>query len=123
MGIHGTYNEDERNILNFQSKIPVVKNIFNQWKQRNLTIYEKILLIKSYALSQIVYATAVLPIPNNILLEVENMIYEFLWNGKQHKLKKSVIIQDYQEGGNNMMFKRFHNCTKSGMDKKLSNRK
>ena len=40
-----------------------------------------------------------LPIPNNILLQIENMIYEFIWNGKQHKVKKSVIIQDYQEGG------------------------
>ena len=93
-----TYNEDERNILNSQAKIPVIKNIFNQWKQRNLTIYGKLLLIKSFALSQIVYATSVLPIPNNILLEIENMIYEFLWNGKQHKVKKSVIIQEYQEG-------------------------
>ena len=44
------------------------------------------------------HATSVMPIPNNILLEIE-----FVWNGKQHKVKKSVIIQDYQEGGNCMI--------------------
>ena len=31
------------------------------------------------------------------------MIYEFLWNGKTHKVKKDVIIQDFKEGGHKMI--------------------
>jgi hypothetical protein len=103
LGIHITYNEEERNNLNYQSKIPIIQNIFDQWKQRNLTIYGKILLIKTFALSQIIYTASVIPVPDKILLEIEKMIYGFLWKGKQHKVKKAVIIQDYKEGGNCMI--------------------
>ena len=73
------------------------------WKQRNLTIYGKILIIKAFALSQLLYVTAVCHIPKKIMTEVEHIIYEFLWNGKPHKVKTKVIIQDYANGGCKMI--------------------
>ena len=62
-----------------------------------------ILLIKSFALSQVLYATSVLPTSNIFLAELEEIIYNFLWNGKAHKVKKCVIIQSYENGGQNMI--------------------
>ncbi len=103
LGIHISYDKNEMIRLNFESKIPVIKQNLNRWKQRDLTIYGKILLIKTYALSQILYTTAVLPTPDKFVVELEEIIYNFLWNGKQHKVKKSVIIQSYENGGQRMI--------------------
>ena len=47
--------------------------------------------------------TSVLPTSNKFLIELEEIIYNFLWNGKQHKVKKCVIIQRYEHGGQNMI--------------------
>ena len=34
--------------------------------------------------------------------EITSFMYEFLWNGKQNKLKSKVIIQNIKHGGFNM---------------------
>ena len=41
--------------------------------------------------------------PESIIKEVELLAYNFLWNGKQHKVKKKVIVQDYEWGGCKMV--------------------
>jgi len=91
------------NNTNFYLKIPKIKQILNRWQQRDLTIFGKILLIKTFALSQILYATAVLPVPKKFINDLDEIIYRFLWNGKTHKVKKSIVIQDESNGGCNMI--------------------
>ena len=70
---------------------------------RNLTIYGKVLILKSFALSQILYISTVLHIPANIIREIDSIMFRFLWHGKTHKVKKNVIVQDYCNGGVNMI--------------------
>ena len=45
------------------------------------------------------YAISVLPSPNRIFLDIENMIYQYLGNRIQHKMKITTIYE-YQKGGN-----------------------
>jgi hypothetical protein len=43
-----------------------------------------------------------LTIANNIfciLNDIEKIFYKFLWNGKKDKIKRSIIINEYEEGG------------------------
>lgn len=103
LGIHISYNKDEMERLNYTTKLTKIKQRLNIWKNRDLTIFGKILLIKSYALSQILYTTSVLPTSDKFISELEDIIYNFLWNGKQHKVKKCVIIQKCVNGGQNMI--------------------
>ena len=42
-------------------------------------------------------------IPDNIVNEIEDLMYNFLWNGKSHKVKKKVIVQNYINGGCKMI--------------------
>ena len=103
LGIHVGYNAQVLEEKNYRGKINKIKQKLNIWKQRNLTIYGKILIIKAFALSQLLYVAAVCHIPKKIMTEVERIIYEFLWNGKPHKVKTKVIIQDYANGGCKMI--------------------
>lgn len=103
LGITISYDKEESVKLNFDSTLLKIKQKLNVWKQRDLTIYGKILLIKTYALSQILYLTSVLPVPEAFMIKLDEIIFNFLWNGKAHKVKKSVIIQDVENGGCNMI--------------------
>jgi hypothetical protein len=30
--------------------------------------------------------------------DIEKMLYKFIWNGKKDKIKRSIIINEYEEG-------------------------
>jgi hypothetical protein len=45
----------------------------------------------------------VLPISIELMKDIENSFYEFLWNGKTNKVKKAVIIQEFKSGGHKMI--------------------
>ena len=102
LGIFISYNKDIVT-KNFDHKLLKIKNRLDMWKRRDLTIYGKILLIKTFALSQILYISTVIHVPDKIVKEIENMIYNFLWNGKTHKVRKKVITQNYSNGGCKMI--------------------
>ena len=103
LGIHISYDKQLSLEKKFKEKVAKVKMKLNMWKQRNLTIFGKILIIKTFALSQILYVATVLHVPEQIVKEIESLSYQFLWNGSQHKVKKNVVIQDYQFGGCKMV--------------------
>ena len=62
-----------------------------------------ILTIKAFEMFQLLYVAAVCHIQKKVMNEVENLNYELLWNGKLHKVKSKVIIQDYASEGCKMI--------------------
>ena len=59
----------------------------------------KITVIKSLAMPVLIQFLNVLPIPlDKIINEIQNMFYLFLWSGKPDKIKRKVIIGQYEEG-------------------------
>jgi hypothetical protein len=56
--------------------------------------------LKTLALPILVQCLTVLPNPpESVLNDVQEIFYIFLWNGKKDKIKRSVIINEYEEGG------------------------
>ena len=56
-------------------------------------------LLLRLALPILVQCFTVLPNPpDSILNDIEKIFYKFLWNGKKDKIKRSVIINEYEEG-------------------------
>jgi hypothetical protein len=57
-------------------------------------------LLLRLALPILVQCITVLPNPpDSILNDIEKIFYKFLWNGKKDKIKRSIIINEYEEGG------------------------
>jgi hypothetical protein len=70
------------------------------WSYRDLTYIGKVTVIKTLALPILVQSLTVLPNPpDSILNDIEKIFYKFLWNGKKDKIKRSIIINEYEEGG------------------------
>ena len=80
-----------------------VQTILNSWSARRLTLLGKITIIKSLAVSQIVYLLSSPPSHQKIVYELNSILYDFLWDSKGDKIKRTEIINDYDKGGLKMI--------------------
>ena len=102
LGTNIGWNLQEANRLTISKKIIDMRKMFS-WKHRKLTLNGRVLILKSLTISKIIHLASLLTFSGDLFQEIEQMIYGFLWNGKTHKVKKDVIIQDFKEGGHKMI--------------------
>ncbi len=85
---------------NMNQRIDILKQILKKWESRNLSLLGKITILKSLALSQIVYQITLLDNFDNLLLADINKIFlKFLWDNKPPKINKNILVQTYRKGG------------------------
>ena len=85
------------------SKLSKLQKILDNWKRRNLTIFGKVTVLKSLALSQIIHLIIVDSIPNIFLNKLNRLIYQFIWGSKIEKVKRCTLTKDYVDGGIKMI--------------------
>ena len=73
---------------NFAEKIEKIKKTLGSWSARKLILLGKIAVLKSLAVSQIVYVLSSLATPRGVMNEVNSLLDNFLWDGKRDKIKK-----------------------------------
>ena len=98
LGVYFGYDEKQRNDLNFRQTLKSIKKSIHMWKWRNLSILGKIQIIKTFAIPKLMFRASVIPIPNELVKEVNSIFYTFIWNGKD-KVKRSALISDIDKGG------------------------
>ena len=104
LGIKFSTDLNEMIKINYNDKIREIKTLLTQWTKRILTPYGKITVIKTLAVSKITHLLIALPNPNeNIMKEIESLFFKFLWNNKPDKIKRTVLIKQYTEGGLKMI--------------------
>ena len=85
---------------NFQAKVDEIKALFYNWMNRNLTVYGKILVVKSLALSKLSHLSLVLPnLAKDQIKQLETLIFKFLWNGKPDKISREHSKLKEKAGG------------------------
>ena len=87
----------------FPKKIERIKNILNSWSVRRLNLLGKITIIKTLAVSQIVHVLTSLQTHQGALKEINTLLYDFLWESKGDKIKRTQMINDYDKGGLKMI--------------------
>ena len=104
LGIRFSLDLKEMIKINYDDKIKSIKSLLNQWSKRNLTPYGKITVLKTLALSKINHLLIALPNPNEIVIkELETLFFKFLWNNSPDKIKRTVMIKQYDKGGLKMI--------------------
>ena len=99
LGTFISYNEKENEKSNFTLKLQKLKTIFDVWNCRNLTIFGRCLITKSLGISQLVHTISSLDVPREFLGAVNSTIFKFIWKNKKDKLKRKLMILDYDQGG------------------------
>ena len=90
--------------LNYTGKIAEIRKLLNIWSKRQLTPFGKITVLKTLAMSKLIYLFVNIPDPSDAFLkELDCMFFKFLWNSKQGKIRKNCACQSYQNGGLQML--------------------
>ena len=90
-------------ILNFEEKTEKVQNVLKNWQYRRLSLLGKITILKSLVASQLVNVFSPLQTNHQVIKELNEAFYHFLWDGKPDKIKRNVIINEYGDGGLKMI--------------------
>ena len=119
LGVWFSISEEEAVLINYQEKKEKISKILSCWQLRRLTLLAKITVIKSLAASQLVYIMSSLPSSKSYLKEIHQLLDNFLWNGRGDKIKRSVMLNEYKDGGFKMLdIRSFNYALKSKWVKK-----
>ena len=97
LAIHVSYDEKGNNELNFNLKIRKLQTNLDMWRSRDLTLFGKVLIIKSLGLSQLIYSASFLNAPEEVArTHSENKAFQFLMKKqlKRDKIKRTRLYQD-----------------------------
>ena len=104
LGIWISSNEDEMIQLNLSDKVERIKNTVTTWSNMHLTMFEKITVLKTMLLSQILNVYSTVYIPEYFIKQVDELFFQFLWGqGKRAKVKREVMINSKTLGGAKMI--------------------
>ncbi len=83
----------------WNNKLEKMRKVFALWKMRNLTCIGKVHLIKSVGLSIFQYAWDVKTVPENVIKEVEKIMWAFIWDDKPERVRRVTCRRKRTEGG------------------------
>ena len=86
--------QDRKRIIssNFDPIIDNIKACLNIWSQRHLSLFSRIEVVKTLAISQLVYALTLLPSPNSdYLYQIERLLLQFIWSNKTAKIRSGIL--------------------------------
>ena len=100
LGVVITNNHEDRLTLNYSTLMPKIENILKMWKQRDLSLFGKIMIVNSLVMSLFIYKIAVLPmIPKCFINQLDLMIKDFIWKGGKPKIPTTIILGSKENGG------------------------
>lgn len=101
LGIFISYNTAASYEKNTASKLDSIKKIINLWKSRNLSLLGKIQIVKTFLISKLQYYISVECLREDTIKVLNKIILNFIWNGHNDKVKRTVLVQDIENGGLN----------------------
>ena len=102
LGIYITYDEKKSYEYNFKNLILKTEKIIHIWKRRNLTVFGKVIVAKTFLLSKLTFAFTMLKVPTEVGVKIERLIANFVWNGPD-KIKRCAAYNSCESGGLNLV--------------------
>ena len=87
---------------NFIENVDKINKLLNVWSSRGLSIYGKATIIKSLVIPKFVYLASLISTPNNVIVELNRLLYKCLWNGAD-KVTRLPTINEFEKGGLRMI--------------------
>lgn len=86
---------------NVSKRIEKISSILQAWRCRNLSPNGKMIILKTFALSQIVFVSQFMNISSKDVKNIESICYKFVWSGKPDRIKRSALKNEKLYGGIN----------------------
>jgi len=99
----GVYHGNSINKDNiWRDKINRIKCALHVLKSRNLTIEGKLLLLKTFVFSIITFELEINGIPEKYCTEIENVMLDFMWSSRKHRVSRNTLQRPKSNGGFNL---------------------
>ena len=102
LGIYLGHNQKSNDMKNFDEKVDNIEDVLKKWKNRDLRLFGRIQIIKTFAISKLVLSASTQCVPEYIVKRIDRILYKFLWRSKD-KVQRFKVIQDTKNGGLNMI--------------------
>lgn len=102
LGIYVGYNRKTCDERNWTEKLNNIEILLETWKQRQLTLFGKITILKTLAVPKITHTATNCPAPEGITQKLSRLFHNFLW-GKKDRIKRNVLIASIENGGLGMI--------------------
>ena len=103
LGTYFTLNYKDTAILNINQKVQVIKDILNTWQARSLSLKGKITVVKSLVIPHIQVLASTLPVDSKTIIELDTLLFSFIWNNGKPLITKNTLIQPLDLGGLKMV--------------------
>ena len=102
LGMYFTFDRKLLKEKNFIERLDSIKKLINIWSSRGLSVYGRVTIIKSFLIPKFVYAFSILPTPKDVVNELNQLLFKFLWKGVD-KVTRVSVINEYESGGLKMI--------------------
>jgi exonuclease III len=99
LGIWFDKDENTMEFKNFRHRLENMRNLLQIWLQRDLSLKGKVTVLKTLAMSKLIFPLSMLSAPGWVIEEADKMFLKFLWDGKPRKVKKLTTEKSIAEGG------------------------
>ena len=96
LGVHFTYDPEVSEKKKIFEKLGSLKKTLNMWSQRDLSIVGRINIMKTLALSKLVFICSVMNTPKDFSKEVNKITIDFIWNDKPDKATREIKLTVFQ---------------------------
>ena len=76
LGVYFSYDDELATKRNFFEKLPKLKKILNIWSSRDISIYGRVNIVKTLAISKLTFICSVLDTPKGFTDEVNSIIFD-----------------------------------------------
>ena len=102
LGVLYTYDSKLLMAKKFIDNLDKIKKLLNLWSSRGLSLHGKVTTIKSLVIPKFVYVSSLIPTPKEVVKDLNRMLFNFQWNGKD-KVTRLSVINEYEKGGLKMV--------------------
>ncbi len=102
LGIYIGHDKEKCYEKNWTEKIEKMKLVLEKWKSRSLTIFGKILIIKTLVISKMVHTMSILNTPEEIIKDIEKLMFKYIWESND-RIKRNTLIGSKYNGGLKML--------------------
>ncbi len=102
LGIYVGHNKVLCDDYNWKPRIEKLRKLLNSWKERELTMFGKVLIIKCLGISSMIFNFMLLDVDECKTKEINKLLYNFVWNTKE-RIQRSTLIGSLDAGGISMV--------------------
>jgi len=103
LGIWFSTDPIQMEYKNYRHRLDKIRNLLKIWRQRDLSLKGKVTILRSLALSQLLFPMSLLDCPLWAMSEANDLFFKFLWSDKPDKIKRSTVIRGIEQGGLKMI--------------------